>query len=487
MEHVHWLFDRARSMLGARARGPPRPPALITMVGAPPAAWCQQGGCGAGPGCPALQPCLLVRAVGCAAQPCSAPPAGSLRLPACRVERGRGLFHPQHSRAPLHSACPAARRRHAARWRAGGACSTCARCLRPAWSAGTCCAWRPASLGATTLRPRWACGASRARVSLAASVLCLAEGWPLNADSACRHGCATAGWALPPGRFVHSPPLLGPDDTLFARRMMALTTRAYGLQPIDQVCIWWERWWRHGPGRWPGRCGARAPAASIPHPALPTRPRAGTLGPQRPRFPLVSTVTTPALAPQVWIDYKDLHGLTAEALEGRRAGMAGKQIIHPSQIAPVQVRCAGPGWAELAGWAEVLALPPGTPAAHASPPAGRVRARPARGGGGAPAGAGLRGAPARGAGRLHLQARAGPAGQRGEGVLDQGRCCQRAHGRRQRAPRALRPPPAGPTSSPTRFPVPRPRDKMIDQPTYLQARNLLGFAAQVGRGERAPE
>jgi citrate lyase beta subunit len=46
----------------------------------------------------------------------------------------------------------------------------------------------------------------------------------------------------------------------------------------------------------------------------------------------------PALAQ---IDYKNEPGLTAEALEGREVGFAGKQVIHPSQIAPVQVRSAG--------------------------------------------------------------------------------------------------------------------------------------------------
>ncbi|KAI7843968.1 hypothetical protein COHA_002506 [Chlorella ohadii] len=64
----------------------------------------------------------------------------------------------------------------------------------------------------------------------------------------------------------------GTDDTLFARRWVVLHARAFGLQPIDQV----------------------------------------------------------------YIDYKNSHGLQAEALEGRSIGMAGKQVIHPSQIAPVQ-------------------------------------------------------------------------------------------------------------------------------------------------------
>lgn len=64
----------------------------------------------------------------------------------------------------------------------------------------------------------------------------------------------------------------GSDDTLFARRWVMLHARAYGLQPIDQV----------------------------------------------------------------FIDYKNLHGLAAEAFEGRSIGFAGKQVIHPSQIASVQ-------------------------------------------------------------------------------------------------------------------------------------------------------
>ncbi|KAL4440663.1 hypothetical protein ABPG77_000372 [Micractinium sp. CCAP 211/92] len=64
----------------------------------------------------------------------------------------------------------------------------------------------------------------------------------------------------------------GSDDTLFARRWVALHARAYGLQPIDQV----------------------------------------------------------------FIDYKNTHGLALEALEGRGIGFAGKQVIHPLQIGGVQ-------------------------------------------------------------------------------------------------------------------------------------------------------
>ncbi|KAL4457554.1 hypothetical protein ABPG75_012419 [Micractinium tetrahymenae] len=64
----------------------------------------------------------------------------------------------------------------------------------------------------------------------------------------------------------------GTDDTLFARRWVALHARAFGLQPIDQV----------------------------------------------------------------FIDYKNTHCLALEALEGRSIGFAGKQVIHPSQIGSVQ-------------------------------------------------------------------------------------------------------------------------------------------------------
>ena len=37
-----------------------------------------------------------------------------------------------------------------------------------------------------------------------------------------------------------------------------------------------------------------------------------------------------------YIDYKDAEGLAREAREGARMGYAGKQVIHPSQIAPTQ-------------------------------------------------------------------------------------------------------------------------------------------------------
>jgi len=38
----------------------------------------------------------------------------------------------------------------------------------------------------------------------------------------------------------------------------------------------------------------------------------------------------------VFIDFNDLDGLRSEALEGARLAFAGKQIIHPNQVAPVQ-------------------------------------------------------------------------------------------------------------------------------------------------------
>ena len=38
----------------------------------------------------------------------------------------------------------------------------------------------------------------------------------------------------------------------------------------------------------------------------------------------------------VYIDFRDVDGLRAEAEQGARLGFSGKQIIHPSQVAPVQ-------------------------------------------------------------------------------------------------------------------------------------------------------
>ncbi len=38
----------------------------------------------------------------------------------------------------------------------------------------------------------------------------------------------------------------------------------------------------------------------------------------------------------VYIDFRDVEGLRAEAEEGARLGFSGKQIIHPNQVAPVQ-------------------------------------------------------------------------------------------------------------------------------------------------------
>jgi citrate lyase beta subunit len=38
----------------------------------------------------------------------------------------------------------------------------------------------------------------------------------------------------------------------------------------------------------------------------------------------------------VYVDFHDLQGLEAEAVQSARMGYAGKQIIHPNQVAPVQ-------------------------------------------------------------------------------------------------------------------------------------------------------
>jgi len=38
----------------------------------------------------------------------------------------------------------------------------------------------------------------------------------------------------------------------------------------------------------------------------------------------------------VFVDYKDIGSLKQEALQGARMGFAGKQVIHPAQVAPVQ-------------------------------------------------------------------------------------------------------------------------------------------------------
>jgi citrate lyase subunit beta / citryl-CoA lyase len=38
----------------------------------------------------------------------------------------------------------------------------------------------------------------------------------------------------------------------------------------------------------------------------------------------------------VYIDFRDVEGLRAEAEQGARLGFNGKQIIHPNQVAPVQ-------------------------------------------------------------------------------------------------------------------------------------------------------
>jgi citrate lyase beta subunit len=38
----------------------------------------------------------------------------------------------------------------------------------------------------------------------------------------------------------------------------------------------------------------------------------------------------------VYVDFRDLDGIKAEAVQGARMGFAGKQVIHPNQVPPVQ-------------------------------------------------------------------------------------------------------------------------------------------------------
>jgi citrate lyase beta subunit len=38
----------------------------------------------------------------------------------------------------------------------------------------------------------------------------------------------------------------------------------------------------------------------------------------------------------VYVDFRDLEGLKAEAVQGVQMGFAGKQVIHPAQVVPVQ-------------------------------------------------------------------------------------------------------------------------------------------------------
>jgi citrate lyase beta subunit len=38
----------------------------------------------------------------------------------------------------------------------------------------------------------------------------------------------------------------------------------------------------------------------------------------------------------VYVDFRDLEGLKAEAVQGVKMGFAGKQVIHPAQVVPVQ-------------------------------------------------------------------------------------------------------------------------------------------------------
>lgn len=56
----------------------------------------------------------------------------------------------------------------------------------------------------------------------------------------------------------------------------------------------------------------------------------------------------------VFVDLHDLEGLRSEALQGAQMGFAGKQIIHPNQVAPVQ-QAFTPSEAEVAHARQVMA------------------------------------------------------------------------------------------------------------------------------------
>lgn len=90
--------------------------------------------------------------------------------------------------------------------------------------------------------------------------------------------------------------------------------RAYGLQPIDQA----------------RRAQAMRPAGGACQRRTATLLSSSSL--------VHSCFSLPSAFCQVWIDFKNQHGLQREAAEGAGIGMAGKQAIHPSQLAAVQAR-----------------------------------------------------------------------------------------------------------------------------------------------------
>jgi citrate lyase beta subunit len=55
----------------------------------------------------------------------------------------------------------------------------------------------------------------------------------------------------------------------------------------------------------------------------------------------------------VFVDLHDLEGLRTEALQGSQMGFAGKQIIHPNQVVPVQ-QAFTPSEAEIAHAQQVM-------------------------------------------------------------------------------------------------------------------------------------
>lgn len=123
-----------------------------------------------------------------------------------------------------------------------------------------------------------------------------------------------------------------------------LHARAFGLQPIDQVYV--------RPGCVPSGALLLLLAAHAPQPAACRACAAEDdvlsryAAPVHPGAPCSAQPIIdfhPSDTHWMQIDYKNSHGLQAEALEGRTIGMAGKQIIHPSQIAPVQA-----SWGERA-------------------------------------------------------------------------------------------------------------------------------------------
>ena len=234
------------------------------------------------------------------------------------------------------------------------------------------------------------------------------------------------------------------------------------------------------------------------------------------------------------IDYKNLHALHAESLEGLGIGFAGKQVIHPSQIAPVQ---AGPDAAQLWGEAHVAGpggsacccsgggrcyvtgssmgpVPPDVPVQEAFSPdphdveeaqqlVAAFEQHQQQGTGAFTFRCASRAWPAwwrrceAGAGALRAHARCTSRAQQSSAAP---RCCVVQHTSLQRvcghisswfahlAKRvlpALHLPPVPPVSPVPLMQLPPAarhycRDKMIDQPTYLQAKNLLKFAGRLG-------